>query len=755
MNNEEYGIELSLDLNEFQKDINKAIQITKQATDEIKKTTRKVKITQDGEERELIIGDKTKKAVEDLKKGLEEVESVRDRLNSGKIKISTGTSEEYWKELEENAKKITEWQEKQSKTTYTGGDGGFSEIEKATEGLSVNQILQLATEITAETERIKTGVSEDRKSISELAESIRGTNQEAKKMGDSIKQSLNVKVVTVLKSSLSGLKNVFSGITKEAKKFENSIKNNLQKSVLSGTKSLKRFALSLFGIQSGYMAIRKAVNSYMSMDSDLQKSIQQTWAGFGSFLAPILEYVTELFRKFLAYVNAVVTALTGINFVARANAKALDKQAKANANANKKLASFDELQNIKDQNGGGDDGTISLPDVDSEKLNGILNIIDKIKQGLERLFEPIKASWSNYGTPLIESIKSSFFSLVDLGKSVGGSIFDVWTNGTGEEIMNNIFMLWTNVFDIISGIADAINNAWNNAGNGTRIIQGIADIFKYLYEFANEIVETIKNWVVSNEFQEALKYVVEIIADIIEGLSNVAKWIVDIYDKYFKEVMSNILGLIADLIRWFGVLWDAIIKPVANLIGPLLKNNIEAVLQMIGSVINWLVTLIRIDVTRCIAVLQGDIKGFFNSILSLGKQVINGLIGLMNGWINGLNNMLTPVRSIITSISKAFGRNISINQVRVPNIPYLSIGTDLVKEEGMAYLHKGEKVVPANVVKGGYSGSDNSETNALLRQLIEVVDSKEFRTFIGKEEIGKASIDYINQQNRIRGGSVI
>jgi tape measure domain-containing protein len=38
-------------------------------------------------------------------------------------------------------------------------------------------------------------------------------------------------------------------------------------------------------------------------------------------------------------------------------------------------------------------------------------------------------------------------------------------------------------------------------------------------------------------------------------------------------------------------------------------------------------------------------------------------------------------------------------------LPSLAIGTDLVKSDGLAMLHKGEAVVPADVAKGGFNGS--------------------------------------------------
>ena len=37
-------------------------------------------------------------------------------------------------------------------------------------------------------------------------------------------------------------------------------------------------------------------------------------------------------------------------------------------------------------------------------------------------------------------------------------------------------------------------------------------------------------------------------------------------------------------------------------------------------------------------------------------------------------------------------------------LPSLAIGTDYVKSDGLAQLHKGEAVVPADVVNGGFTG---------------------------------------------------
>lgn len=66
----------------------------------------------------------------------------------------------------------------------------------------------------------------------------------------------------------------------------------------------------------------------------------------------------------VSYINAFIKSLTGIDFVAKGNAAALDKQAastskvaKATEKAKRQLAGFDEMEVLsKDKTDGGDAG---------------------------------------------------------------------------------------------------------------------------------------------------------------------------------------------------------------------------------------------------------------------------------------------------------------------------------------------------------------------------------------------------------------
>ena len=66
-------------------------------------------------------------------------------------------------------------------------------------------------------------------------------------------------------------------------------------------------------------------------------------------------------------------------------------------------------------------------------------------------------------------------------------------------------------------------------------------------------------------------------------------------------------------------------------------------------------------------------------------------------------------------------------------LPSLAIGTDMVKRDGMAMIHKGEAIVPASVVKGGFTGGGNQLTGRLsgIDILISARNSERYLNKIG------------------------
>lgn len=150
---------------------------------------------------------------------------------------------------------------------------------------------------------------------------------------------------------------------------------------------IKRLGLSLFGLRSMYALVSRASSAYLSQDTELAQKLQSVWVGLGSFLAPMLEGISNSLLKALGYLNVFIKALTGIDYIARANAKALDKQASSQKNLNKQLlAGIDEVTNLQDESSGSSGSGVS-------SLIDIPELDDRIIKKLQDLAYWLKENW--------------------------------------------------------------------------------------------------------------------------------------------------------------------------------------------------------------------------------------------------------------------------------------------------------------------------------------------------------------------------
>lgn len=145
---------------------------------------------------------------------------------------------------------------------------------------------------------------------------------------------------------------------------------------------IKRLGLSLFGIRSAYALVSRASSAYLSQDTELAQKLQSVWVGLGTFLAPALEAISDGLLKALGYLNVFIKALTGVDYIARANAKSLKKQ----ADAQKQLAAgIDEITNLQDTSGDKSSGLIEIPELDDRIVKKLQNLARAIKENEDAL----------------------------------------------------------------------------------------------------------------------------------------------------------------------------------------------------------------------------------------------------------------------------------------------------------------------------------------------------------------------------------
>lgn len=484
--------------------------------------------------------------------------------------------------------------------------------------------------------------------IERLENRLRKLQSQGQNTGKEISSAFD-KIKAKIRSAgthLAGLggkfKNVLSGSKNLGKTFTSTFNN--------GIKSIKRFAMGLLSVRTAVSMVSKAMQSYLSYDTQLSNSIQNCWNVLGSLLAPILEFVISLFSKAVSYVNAFVKALTGINLVARANKKALDSQAKSTKKLSDTQSSLDEFHTVSTDTGSGNDNKpITVEPVDMDKLDFLFDWIDKAKKLLATLFDPIKEAWDNKGKAFIDSLKNAFEGIKSLGIAVFSSIFEVWTNGTGQKIVENILEMWTNVFNIVGALSQALANAWNNAGNGTAIIQAIADIFIGIQDIVNSIANSLLNWVMSDNFQSALNVVLGILADLFGYAQEIMAWVVTMYETYLAPVVDKVLDCISRIIIAIGSVWE-FLKPIIDTIIDVIMNVLEPVIDGLCGIIGGIIDALSGVMDFITGVFTGDWSKAWEGLKTFLGGIIDAVASLFTGLFNTIRAIFKGAWDIIVSI---------------------------------------------------------------------------------------------------------
>lgn len=503
-------------------------------------------------------------------------------------------------------------------------------LSQADMGFEVGDTLKIEADIEKLENRLKKLQNQGRNTGEEISSAFDKIKAKIKSAGTHI-ASLGSKFKATLSSS-KGL----------GKSFTSTFNN--------GIKSIKRFAMGLLSVRTAVSMVSKAMQSYLSYDTQLSNSIQNCWNVLGSLLAPILEFVISLFSKAVSYVNAFVEALTEINLVARANKKALDSQAKSTKKLSDTQSSLDEFHTVSTDTGSGNDNKpITVEPVDMDKLDFLFDWIDKAKKLLATLFDPIKEAWDNKGKAFIDSLKNAFEGIKSLGIAVFSSIFEVWTNGTGQKIVENILEMWTNVFNIVGALSQALANAWNNAGNGTAIIQAIADIFIGIQDIVNSIANSLLNWVMSDNFQSALNVVLGILADLFGYAQEIMAWVVTMYETYLAPVVDKVLDCISRIIIAIGSVWE-FLKPIIDTIIDVIMNVLEPVIDGLCGIIGGIIDALSGVMDFITGVFTGDWSKAWEGLKTFLGGIIDAVASLFTGLFNTIGAIFKGAWDIIVSI---------------------------------------------------------------------------------------------------------
>lgn len=161
-------------------------------------------------------------------------------------------------------------------------------------------------------------------------------------------------------------------------------------------------------------------------------------------------------------------------------------------------------------------------------LDKISKSAEKLAKLLKKLWKPFQDAWKKEGKNTISAAQIALSGIAKLAKSVGRSLVEVWTNGTGTTMLTTMLRIAQNVLKTIGNIASGFADAWNKNNVGTQIIQNIADALVVVMQFIEKIAEDTATWAANLDFYpllESISNLTSTFAPIIEAIGNVLDWI--------------------------------------------------------------------------------------------------------------------------------------------------------------------------------------------------------------------------------------
>lgn len=161
-------------------------------------------------------------------------------------------------------------------------------------------------------------------------------------------------------------------------------------------------------------------------------------------------------------------------------------------------------------------------------LDKVSKSAEKLAKLLKELWKPFQDAWKKEGKNTINAANIALSGIAKLAKSVGKSLVEVWTNGTGTTMLTTMLRIAQNVLKTIGNIASGFADAWNKNNVGTQIVQNIADALVVVMKFVEKIAGDTATWAANLDFYpllESISNLTSTFAPIIEAIGNVLDWI--------------------------------------------------------------------------------------------------------------------------------------------------------------------------------------------------------------------------------------
>lgn len=598
------------------------------------------------------------------------------------------------KDYDEIAKKIDQVRQKQEELVNSG------------KGYTLPDTSAINEKLIAETERLgqmnsSLGVSYDalKYKIEQYGGTMSGlVNQHAllrksfSSVSDAVKKGASI-VGGIAKKAYNGflknvnkLKNAMSGLQKETKKTNNSLNLSIKTLLKYGLGIRSLFVLfnKIRGaIKEGFGNLAQYSDKTNASLSALKSSLTQLKNSLATAFNPILSVIAPILTKFInmlsqaiTYVGMFFAALTGQKSFTKAvavqesYAESLEDTADAAKEAKKYLSGLDEIRTYTEDkdtsNKGGAGGGISPSDMfeEVEIPQNILDIAEKIKDILSKLFEPLKKAWEQEGQFVMDSWKYALEEVWKLIKDIGRDFLTVWQEDETVAIFANILHIIGDIGLVVGHLARNFREAWNTNQVGLAILRNIRDVIGIIVQHIRNAADATVKWAdkldfypildALERFLDSIKPVVEAVWGVLEDfytkvLLPLSKWVIEKGLPEFLQVLIDFNNKVdwGSLRKNLAEFWEHL-EPFAETVGEGLIIFIQRVSDALANFINSqeFKDFLKAVQNWMDSVTPQDVA---DALESIAKGIIALKVALIGfSAIKGITGILTTVKSFLS-----------------------------------------------------------------------------------------------------------
>lgn len=286
--------------------------------------------------------------------------------------------------------------------------------------------------------------------------------------------------------------------------------------------------------------------------------------------------------------------------------------------------------------------------------NSVLDIWEKIKNGILQAINTIRAWWDTNGefikagtlevfTTIWQTIQAAWEVIKTVFLAMKQGLIDLWNSN--QEFRDMVVSLWTNIKDTISEVVTAIKEWW--VANGEEILAKTKEILEKLWSFMSASF---------NNLWESFKVFFSYVEPIWNQLKELIASLWDVFKDLF-ELLKPIFIAIGGLFGALEIIAQGVLNGLIQAIGPLVQAMLDLA-KIVTEVVGIIVNLLQGDLEGAFSHLQNvgtGFKDFFGHIWEAIKNLTKGFVDSIVNLFGALDiDIVGKVKSMATKVKDWF-----------------------------------------------------------------------------------------------------